>query len=110
MTSDRKDRTWTGIVERRPAGLAYHLHPAEYPYRHPDAPMANNKHVALLMQDVTAWNAWRVENPDILPDLRWADLYAAKLAGANLRRAKLTKLPVRFACWLGRTFSGTLPI
>jgi hypothetical protein len=25
-----------------------HLHPTEYPYRHRDAPMANDEHVALL--------------------------------------------------------------
>ena len=32
--------------------------------------MANDEHVALLKQGVAAWNAWRNENPDIVPDLR----------------------------------------
>jgi hypothetical protein len=31
--------------------------------------MANDEHVALLKQDVAAWNAWRDENPSITLDL-----------------------------------------
>jgi hypothetical protein len=51
--------------------------------------MANDKHVALLKQGVAAWNAWRDENPNILPDLGGADLREAYLRRANLRRANL---------------------
>jgi hypothetical protein len=81
--------------------------------------MANDEHVALLKQGVTAWNAtawkawkrramaneehkegvtawkaWREENPDIEPDLsganlNWAILHQTNLSGANLSRAKL---------------------
>jgi uncharacterized protein YjbI with pentapeptide repeats len=47
--------------------------------------MANNKHVALLKQDVTAWNKWRDENRNIRPDL-----HGANLSGANLTKADLT--------------------
>jgi hypothetical protein len=47
--------------------------------------MANDEHVALLKQGVEAWNAWREENPNILPDLSNADLSKASLIGANLR-------------------------
>jgi uncharacterized protein YjbI with pentapeptide repeats len=36
--------------------------------------MANDEHVALLKKGVAAWNAWRDENPDILPDLQNAEL------------------------------------
>jgi uncharacterized protein YjbI with pentapeptide repeats len=72
--------------------------------------MANDEHVAILKQDVAAWNAWRTANPDILPDLEgadlsetdlswaklmWGDLRNANLSGANLEgvylhRAKLS--------------------
>jgi hypothetical protein len=46
--------------------------------------MANDEHVALLKQGVTAWNPWRNENQNILPDLVRADLHKANLRGANL--------------------------
>jgi hypothetical protein len=38
--------------------------------------MANDEHVAILKKGVDAWNAWRDENPNILPDFS-----AAKLSG-----------------------------
>lgn len=31
--------------------------------------MANETHVGILRQGVTAWNQWRAEQPDIIPDL-----------------------------------------
>jgi hypothetical protein len=66
--------------------------------------MANDEHVRLLKQGVGAWNAWRAENPDIVPDdpilgrftderavldLSGADLGGANLMGANLSMADL---------------------
>ena len=51
--------------------------------------MANDEHVALLKQGVTAWNAWRRENHNIRPDLSNADLSGADLSGANLGLAPL---------------------
>ena len=55
-----------------------------------DAPMSNKKHVALLKKGVAAWNKWREEKPDTLPDLSGADLSDADLSGVDLRRASLT--------------------
>ena len=53
--------------------------------------MANDEHVTLLKQGVTAWNAWREKNPDIRrPDLAGADLNGANLDLANLSGAHLT--------------------
>jgi len=46
--------------------------------------MANPEHLAILKQGVEAWNAWRKDNPDIIPDLS-----GTELRGAELRRAKL---------------------
>ena len=51
--------------------------------------MANDEHVALLKQGVTAWNKWRRENANILPDLSGANLSKANLSGANLSEANL---------------------
>jgi hypothetical protein len=50
--------------------------------------MANDEHVALLKQGVAAWNAWRNENPDIVPDLRREHLSGMNLTEANLIEAK----------------------
>jgi hypothetical protein len=67
--------------------------------------MANDEQVALLKQDVAAWNACRGANPLIRPsltgagllwadlskaDLSWADLSSANLNGANLSWANLS--------------------
>ncbi len=46
--------------------------------------MANQEHTALLKQGVDAWNAWRREHADTVPDLR-----ETNLGGADLRRADL---------------------
>jgi hypothetical protein len=51
--------------------------------------MANEEHLALLLQGVAAWNQWRKTHRDIRPDLAEADLRGANLVGANLRGANL---------------------
>src|SRR3712207_2074076 len=51
--------------------------------------MANEDHLALLNQGTTAWNAWRTEHPEIVPDLSKADLHGAELSEAHLWRADL---------------------
>jgi hypothetical protein len=51
--------------------------------------MANEEHLKILKQGVKAWNEWRKENPDILPDLSGADLTRVDLKGADLQRADL---------------------
>ncbi len=35
--------------------------------------MADQGHTAILKQGVEAWNKWRKENPDLLPDLTGVD-------------------------------------
>jgi hypothetical protein len=64
--------------------------------------MANEEHLAILKQGVSAWNAWRNENLEILPDLSEVRLSAARLAGvnlftANLRRANLNEADLNHA-------------
>lgn len=51
--------------------------------------MANDKHITLLKQGVSAWNAWRDENPDIRPDLSRLTLNGANLSEANLNLVNL---------------------
>ena len=73
--------------------------------------MANQEHLDILKKGVEEWNAWRIANPDISPNLSGADLtntklhnidlsnadlfrtdfYGAELLKANFRNAKLTR-------------------
>jgi len=51
--------------------------------------MANQEQLDILMQGVEDWNRWRKEYPDILPDLRGANLSEANLRGANLGMVRI---------------------
>ncbi len=57
--------------------------------------MADEEQLRILKKEgVEAWNQWRKNNPDIVPDLTkaylgWADLGWADLSGADLREADL---------------------
>ncbi len=52
--------------------------------------VADPKHLALLQQGVDVWNAWRIKEPSVRPDLIEADLSGAKLIGADLIEANLS--------------------
>ena len=52
--------------------------------------MANPVHVKILNQGVGVWNKCREENPDIIPDLKNADLQGINLSGAKLFVANLS--------------------
>jgi len=99
---------WRGVAQRRESsdamataapriagattpGLAYHLHPTEYPHQHRDAPMANDEHVAILKKGVAAWNEWRDQDPKVRVDLTEAYLDRANLSEADLSKANLSK-------------------
>ena len=51
--------------------------------------MANDEHVALLKKGVDAWKQWREKNPQLRPDLSWANLQRANLSWHDLKRANL---------------------
>jgi len=53
--------------------------------------MAIEEHLALLRKGVDCWNAWRRENPDVIPNLEEANLNRFNLSRADLRRANLVK-------------------
>jgi hypothetical protein len=46
--------------------------------------MANPAHVEELKKGGWSWTAWRATNPEIKPDLSWADLSGIKLISVNL--------------------------
>src|SRR5437660_678135 len=63
--------------------------------------MANQEHLDILRQGgVEVWNEWRIDNPDVQPDLSNVDFsetnldnvdfHEADLRGANLSKANLT--------------------
>jgi uncharacterized protein YjbI with pentapeptide repeats len=65
--------------------------------------MANDEQVAMLKQGVATWNAWRDENPNILPHLSEASLSNSNLRGAvldvaNLTQADLSRANLSGAC------------
>lgn len=74
--------------------------------------MANKRQLRIIKRGAEAWNAWRCENPNIVPDLshadlsdrmlmaahlRWAKLEGANFSGANLGSANLSKADLRHA-------------
>jgi Pentapeptide repeats (8 copies) len=63
--------------------------------------MANDEHLAVLLQGRQQWNEWRDANPDVKPDLREADLHEADLSGLDLSHAVLIDADLRKACLQG---------
>ena len=74
--------------------------------------MADKEQFDLITEDgVTAWNAWRTENPRVLTDLSGADLQgrylmAANFGGTNLRDAVLKGARLKDAHLTGANLSG----
>jgi uncharacterized protein YjbI with pentapeptide repeats len=52
--------------------------------------MANEEHLKTLKHGVEAWNSWRQENPDVIPDLKRAMLREAQLSYIDLNNADMT--------------------
>ena len=53
--------------------------------------MANPEHLEILKQGVEVWNRWREDNPDVIPDLKQADLQGIELIRADLSEADLSE-------------------
>jgi uncharacterized protein YjbI with pentapeptide repeats len=51
--------------------------------------LAKPEHIEIIKQGVATWNAWRVENPTIDPDLAGARLGGLDLSNVDLRKAYL---------------------
>jgi uncharacterized protein YjbI with pentapeptide repeats len=59
--------------------------------------MADEDQLNWLRKGVAAWNAWRMENPLIRPDLSRAYLVKANLTGADLSKADLRNVNLGMA-------------
>ena len=60
----------------------------------------------LIKKGVAAWNDWRINNPQIVPDLEGVDLremdvFGANFRNANLQRANLTEVKHLAGAYLG---------
>ena len=54
--------------------------------------MTNSEHIRILREDgVEVWNKWRVQNPDIVPQLDDAEFFGANLKEALLIEANLCR-------------------
>jgi hypothetical protein len=65
--------------------------------------MANPEHLKILKQGVEVWNRLRRDYPDVLPDLKDADLGHADLRGADLGHADLSHTILSDADLIGAT-------
>ncbi len=68
--------------------------------------MAVQQHLDILKRGVSPWNQWRLDNPDVSPDLSKASLQGIQLEGAHLEgvhlmEASLEKADLR-GSYLGR--------
>jgi uncharacterized protein YjbI with pentapeptide repeats len=63
--------------------------------------MANPEHVRLLKSGVAAWNRWRLEEPDIWPDLITAPLRSLSLDGVNLENTNLHRADLESSSLVG---------
>lgn len=59
--------------------------------------MADEKQFDILKQGAKAWNQWRKENPEMVPDLSGAFLDSVDLREANLNSANLSKAQLSMA-------------
>jgi uncharacterized protein YjbI with pentapeptide repeats len=85
--------------------------------------MANHEHLAKLNEGINSWNQWRMEHPDIKPDLSESDLkgmdlsgfdltntnfYRAVIAGTNFTEADLSHSSMEEVCGSEANFTGAI--
>ena len=67
--------------------------------------MANQEHLKILNGGLEAWNRWREENSDAVPDLSHANLVGRTLMGINLSQAELGRANLRLTNMSGADLS-----
>jgi hypothetical protein len=67
--------------------------------------MANPEHLAILKQGVTAWNSWRQDRPEIMPNLRSCDLQQANFQGADFTHTDFTEADISKSMFMSSDFS-----
>ena len=68
--------------------------------------MADSDHVSKVKEGAAAWNRWREEEPDAVPDLSWANLNGLNLDGAVFAKAALKLAFCKGCSLVGADFSG----
>jgi uncharacterized protein YjbI with pentapeptide repeats len=68
--------------------------------------MANPEHLEILKQGVEVWNQWRSDYPLIIPDLRRAGFYGARLNKVNFSGAWLNEADLGMANLNGANLNG----
>src|SRR5919202_729615 len=73
--------------------------------------MANEEHLAVLRQGVEVWNEWKANNPEIRPNLSFANgkritIRGAKLSGVDLSRTNLSRADLSKADLIGAKLIG----
>lgn len=78
--------------------------------------MANQEHLDIFWQSADIWNQWRADNPNITPDLSYADLsgvdlsdstFSGDMSYANLSGVDLTKATFFYVNLSGAIFQKT---
>ena len=59
--------------------------------------MAIEEHLNKIKQGVDAWNKWREDNPNEVPDLSKADIRGCKLQKINLNNANLKETKLQYS-------------
>ena len=67
--------------------------------------MADSEHVSKVKEGMVAWNRWREEEPDVIPDLGWANLNGINLDGAVFTKSTLKLAFCRGCSMVGADFS-----
>lgn len=67
--------------------------------------MADSEHVSKIQGGTAAWNRWREEEPDVIPDLGWANLNGLNLDGAVFAKAALKLAFCKGCSLVGADFS-----
>ena len=68
--------------------------------------MADSRHVSKVKEGADAWNRWRKEEPDVLPDLGWANINGLDLDGAVFTKSVLKLAFCKGCSLVGADFSG----
>lgn len=68
--------------------------------------MANEEHLAILRQGAKAWNAWRLENGPVVPDLSMAELALVELPEIDFRKTILDHADLHSANLYGANLYG----
>ena len=70
--------------------------------------MANSEHVKIIKRGADTWNEWRKDNPDVNPDLAWANLIGLDLQGVDLKKTNMKLAFCRSVNFTNADFSGAI--